>query len=290
LGTSELPDEFRANFTQAQLRRPREMILSLLYKLNHALLWQREINVWERRMRAASLDRLVYLGLHRLGWMGENQAILLRRLVRPGTQVVDVGANIGLYSLLLAQLVGRSGSVMAFEAEPNLFAILRENCAINGATNIVAFQCALGRANALASFQRSAFHSGDNRLGDALVGHEAVEVKVERFDDIQPGSKPDFVKIDVQGHELAALTGMERSLSARPNVRVLFEFSPAALRKAGTSPELLLEFFHERDFELYETQGGHLKRVHDSQQLISRLDGKRYTDLLASRDAVVTDV
>jgi FkbM family methyltransferase len=96
---------------------------------------------------------------------------------------------------------------MAFEAEPNLFAILRENCAINGATNIVAFQRALGRANGLASFQRSAFNSGDNRHGDALVGHEAVKVKVECFDDIQPGSKPDFVKIDVQGHELAASPG-----------------------------------------------------------------------------------
>jgi hypothetical protein len=98
------------------------------------------------------------------------------------------------------------------------------------------------------------------------------------------------VKIDVQGHELAALIGMERALSARPNVRVLFEFSPAALRKAGTSPELLLRFFRERGFELYETQGAQLKRVHDSQQLISRLGGKRYTDLLASRDPVATNV
>jgi hypothetical protein len=51
-----------------------------------------------------------------------------------------------------------------------------------------------------------------------------------------------------------------------------------------------LGFFHERGFELYETQGAHLKRVHDSRQLISRLDGKRYTDLLASRDAVATNV
>jgi FkbM family methyltransferase len=289
LRASEGLNELCANFIPARLRTPRGMISSLLYNLNHAALWRREISVWDRRMRAASLDRLVALGLHRLGWMGHDEAILLRRLVRPGMHVVDVGANIGLYSLLLARLVDRSGSVLAFEPEPNLFAILRENCVSNNATNIVPFQCALGRANKVASFHRSAFNSGDNRLGHASVGHDAVEVRVERFDDIQPDSKPDFVKIDVQGHELAALSGMERALSANLNVRVLFEFSPAALRKAGTAPDLLLEFFRERGFELYETEGARLKELRNSRQLISDLGGWRYTNLLAARDAVETD-
>ncbi|MEY2489503.1 MAG: hypothetical protein QOC70_1445 [Verrucomicrobiota bacterium] len=265
------------------------MISSLLYKLNHAPLWRREINVWERRIRAASLDRLVALGLHRLGWMGRKEAILLRRLVRPGMQVVDVGANVGLYSLLLARLVDRNGSVLAFEPEPNLFSTLRENCASNNATNIVPFQCALGRAKGVASFHRSAFNSGDNRLGSASVGHDTVEVRVERFDDLQPDSKPDFVKIDVQGHELAALSGMERALAPSRNVRVLFEFSPAALRKAGTAPDLLLDFFRERGFKLYETEGVRLKELRESRRLISDLRGRRYTNLLAARDAVETD-
>lgn len=235
-------------------------------------------------MRAASLDRLVALGLHRLGWMGRDEAILLRKLVRPGMHVVDVGANIGLYSLLLARLVGPGGSVLAFEPEPNLYEILRENCLSNDATNIVFFQCALGRTNGRASFYRSVFNSGNNRLGRASAGHDAVEVKVERFDDLRPESKPDFVKIDVQGHELAALAGMERALSASQNVRVLFEFAPAALRKAGTAPDLLLQFFRERGFGLYETEGARLKTLENSQRLISDLRGGRYTNLLATRD------
>jgi FkbM family methyltransferase len=264
------------------------MIPSLLYNLNHAALWRREMNVWDRRMRAASLDRLIALGLHRLGWMGRDEAILLRKLVRPGMHVIDVGANIGLYSLLLARLVGPTGSVVAFEPEPNLFAILRENCVSNNAINVVLFQCALGRTSGLASFHRSAFNSGDNRLGRASAAHDAVEVRVERFDDFQPESRLDFVKIDVQGHELAALSGMERALSAKPNVQVLFEFAPAALRKAGTAPALLLEFFRERGFELYETEGARLKKLRDS-LLISELRGSRYTNLLAARAAVETD-
>jgi FkbM family methyltransferase len=265
------------------------MISSLLYNLNHAVLWRYQIKVWDRRMRAASLDRLVALGLHRLGWMGRNEAILLRRLVRPGMHVVDVGANIGLYSLLLARLVGQNGSVLAFEPEPNLFAILHENCVLNNATNVTPFQCAVGRVNRLESFHRSAFNSGDNRLGHASVGHDAVEVKVVRFDDVRPDSEPDFVKIDVQGHELAALCGMERALSANPKVQVFFEFSPAALRRAETPPDLLLEFFRERGFELYETEGARLKRLRNSRQLISDLRGRRYTNLLAARDTIEVD-
>ena len=265
------------------------MISSLLYALNHAPLWHREISVWDRKMRAASLDRLVALGLHRLGWMGRDEAILLRRLVRPGMHAVDVGANVGLYSLLLARLVDRSGSVLSFEPEPNLFAALCENCASNNAANVVPFQCALGRENGFASFHRSAFNSGDNRLGGASLGDDPLKVKVARFDDLQPESKPDFVKIDVQGHELAALTGMERALSANPKVRVLFEFAPAALRQAGTAPDLLLEFFRERGFELYETEGAHLNRLRSSTQLLSELRGRRYTNLLATRDAIDTD-
>ena len=55
----------------------------------------------------------------------------------------------------------------------------------------------------------------------------------------------------------------KRALAANPNVRVLFEFSPAALRKAGTAPELLLQFFRERGFELYETEGARLKTLRE---------------------------
>ena len=62
------------------------MISSLLYGLNHARIWRGEMQVWDRAMQAASMDRLLYLGLHRVGLMGRNEAQLLRRLIRPGTR------------------------------------------------------------------------------------------------------------------------------------------------------------------------------------------------------------
>jgi FkbM family methyltransferase len=259
---------------------------SLLFELNHAPIWQRVIKVWDCRVRAASLDRLVFLALHRAGLMGKEEAGLLEKLIAPGMQILDVGANIGLYTLLLSRLTGQAGKVFAFEPEPNLFSILCENCAANAADNVTPFQCAAGEANGRATLQRATFNSGDNRLGASTSGPESIEVKVARLDEVVPKRTVDFIKLDVQGHELAALTGMEQLLASSPDVRVLFEFWPAGLRAAKASPELFFKFFHERDFFIYELEGGQPRQLDAPAALVEKLGAKRYTNLLASRKAL----
>ncbi len=259
---------------------------SLLYDLNHAPIWRRGFKVWDRRMRAASLDRLVFLALHRAGVMGKEEARLLEKLVKPGMQILDVGANIGLYTLLLARLAGESGKVFAFEPEPNLFSTLCENCEGNGAHNVTPFQCAAGEANGRATFQRATFNSGDNRLGASKSGAESIEVEVARLDEVLPVRTVDLIKLDVQGHELAALIGMEKLLASSPDVRVLFEFWPAGLRAANASPELLFKFFHDRDFLIHELEGGQPHPLDVPAALVEKLGAKRYTNLLASRKAL----
>jgi len=258
----------------------------LLYGLNHARLWQRTVPFWDCRVRAASLDRLLFLALHRAGWMGAEEVAVLRRLVRPGMQVVDVGANVGLYSLLLSRLVGEHGCVYSFEPEPHLCATLRENCGSNGITNVVPFEYAAGPSNARQRFQRATFNSGNNSLGRGSSDAGTLEVLVVRIDDILPLGKIDFVKIDVQGHELGALAGMERLLSSNPGLRIFFEFWPVGLQRAGNSPESLLDFFRERDFLLYERAGADLRPARDPVRLIAAMSGGRYTNLLASRSAI----
>jgi FkbM family methyltransferase len=261
---------------------------SLLFELNHAAIWQRAIKVWDCRVRAASLDRLVFLALHRAGVMGKEEAELLKKLVTPGMQILDVGANIGLYTLLLSRLTGKTGRVFAFEPEPNLFSILCENCAANQASNVTPFQCAAGEANGRATFQRATFNSGDNRLGASKSGAESIEVEVARLDEVLPVRTVDFIKLDVQGHELSALTGMQQLLASSPEVRVLFEFWPAGLRAANASPELLFKFFHDRDFLIHALEGGRPRQLDAPATLVEKLGAKRYTNLLASRKPLAT--
>jgi FkbM family methyltransferase len=261
---------------------------SLLFELNHAAVWQWAIRVWDTRVRAASLDRLVFLALHRAGLMGKEEAELLKKLVTPGMQILEVGANIGLYTLLLSRLTGETGRIFAFEPEPNLFSTLCENCAANNAGNVTPFQCAAGEANGRAPFQRATFNSGDNRLGVSKSGAESIEVEVARLDEVVPKRTVDFIKLDVQGHELAALTGMEQLLALSPDVRVLFEFWPAGLRAAKASPESLFKFFHDRDFFIHELEGGQPRQLNAPAALVEKLGAKRYTNLLASRKALAT--
>lgn len=264
------------------------MTSSLLYDLNHAPIWQRGIKIWDRRIRAASLDRLVFLALHRAGLMGKKEMPVLEKLVEPGMQILDVGANIGLYTLLLARLTGEAGHVFAFEPEPNLFSVLCENCAANNAVNVTPFQCAAGDANGRATFQRATFNSGDNRLGGSKPGAQSIEVEVARLDEVLPVQTVQFIKLDVQGHELAALTGMQQVLASSPDVRVLFEFWPAGLRAANATPELLFKFFHDRGFLICELERGQARKLATPASLVSKLGEKRYTNLLASRTPLPT--
>ena len=263
------------------------MISSLLYDLNHAPIWRRELSVWNQRMRAPSLDRLVFLGLHRAGLMGAEEARLLEKLIEPGMQILDIGANIGLYTLLLARLAGKIGRVFAFEPEPNLFSILCENCAANDATNITPFQCAAGDTNRRAKFQRATFNSGDNRLGESKRDTQSIEVEVSRIDEVLSAHIVQFIKLDVQGHELAALNGMEQILASSPEVCVLFEFWPIGLRAAGASPEALFSFFRERGFLIYEMERERPRQLEAPTQLVERLGANGYTNLLATRIPLV---
>ena len=89
------------------------------------------------------LDRYDTLDLRRQGIFEPLATALLPLLVGDGDMVIDVGANIGYYTLLCARLVGKRGLVYAFEPEPQAFALLEQNVALNGYRNVVARRQAL---------------------------------------------------------------------------------------------------------------------------------------------------
>jgi len=109
------------------------MVAQSLYKLNVLPMWGHTVEVWGNRITATSLDRLLNLYLHRYGLRGEEEKQFLERHVKPGMRVLDIGANQGIYSLLMSRLVGPSGHLHCFEPDPRLFASLRENCRRSGA-------------------------------------------------------------------------------------------------------------------------------------------------------------
>ena len=223
--------------------------VALLDRANHARAWQRvSILLGPDCFRAPSLDRLLALTLHRLGRMGVAERELLEHKVQPGMTVLDVGANQGVFTVLLSRLVGPEGKVHAFEPDPVLFAALTENCRRNGCVNVTLHPVALGVVPSDdACLHRSLFNSGDNRLSGPLTGAVGAGVgvsgRVARLGDVlPPDTTVDFAKVDVQGWEMEVFRGMEEMLVAGNPRQIFFEYWPEGLRRAGTDPAELLRY------------------------------------------------
>lgn len=166
--------------------------------VNRSRLWHGDCHVWGLRFAARTFERWLYLRLHRLGRMGGDERAALEKIVRPGMTVLDVGGNLGLYTVLLSRLVGPAGRVITFEPDPDLFALLQRNCAANACRNVEAHNLALGRERARLKLRRMILNSGDNTLGAGGRGwfRQEVEIDVVSVDELLPGVRPDLVKID----------------------------------------------------------------------------------------------
>ena len=144
-------------------------------------------------------------------WLGsyelEKQTIFSRK-IQEGDVVFDVGANVGFYTLLAAQLVGPTGKVVAFEPVARNLRYLREHLRLNCTSNVVVIDAAVSNSEAEVNFDPSPNNSSGHFSSDG-----ALRVRTVRLDDIVFRDQlppPDCVKIDVEGAELMVLLGAEQ--------------------------------------------------------------------------------
>ena len=162
-----------------------------------------------------------------------------RRAVRPGAVALDVGANVGAYALLLGQWAGSSGAVYAFEPAPGAFAGLEGHVALNRLADVIRpVRAAIGDREGSAHLTISGT-AGESRLvgaGEPAAAVSTIDVPIvtiDRFCERQ-GLAPDFIKIDVEGWELAALRGARRTIAARRGALALFvELHPSIWPSLG---------------------------------------------------------
>jgi FkbM family methyltransferase len=194
-----------------------------------------------------------------------NEFAWLDHAIQPGMTILDIGANEGFYTTFLAQRVGSSGAVVAFEPSPRERARLERNVAINGIDNVRIVPKALSDKAGRAVFHvADAEHNGQNTLGS--FGHkgvnevESIEVDVVRLDDVFSEFarvRLDLIKMDVEGAELAVLRGAAE-LIARDRPLILLEVFDAALRGQGASAADLLDWLRAAHYQLWafdETSG-----------------------------------
>ena len=188
-----------------------------------------------------AIDALDSLGLgHGQAFEPEIAAALLR-WTQTGDTVVDIGANIGLFTAQLARAVGPTGTVHAFEPEPANHALLAGNMARNGFGQVRLHAAALGAEPGTTQLHTSDFNGGMHRLYDSVVcSGPAVDVPVYRIDDVFAATELHLIKIDVEGYEPWVLQGAERCLRASPRLKIISEYCPPSMLEAGTLPSDML--------------------------------------------------
>jgi FkbM family methyltransferase len=187
-------------------------------------------------------DAYISKKIERAGVWEPFESKILLSLLGDGDHVIDIGANIGWYSVSCARRVAPSGHVFAFEPDETNFGILCRNVGVNVPTLVTAERTALGRSAGTATIQHSADNLGDHRIRAFVQqgGERAAEgaVRVRSLDDYLDAStrfqleRLRILKIDVQGFEAEVMQGAGKLLARLPERAFLFiEFDPALLNE-----------------------------------------------------------
>ena len=163
----------------------------------------------------------------------------ITRRLKPGETFLDIGANVGFYTLIAAKVVGRTGSVYAFEPAPNTRAGLERNIQLNDFGNVTTVPVALSDATGIGElFLDAKKNSGAASLRRSPNSGESVSVVVDTYDNfaaLYALPIPALVKIDVEGSEVSVLRGMTALLSRPDRPAIILEVSEWSLEEMGYS-------------------------------------------------------
>lgn len=186
---------------------------------------------------------------HLTGW--------LRRRLRPGDGFVDVGANIGVFSVLAARLVGDGGRVVAIEASPDLHQRLVRNTRLNALGNVRALNAAVSdRPRTLTFALASARNTGANSIvpydGPVESSFRTEARPLPELLDAAEIATARVIKIDVEGAEGSVVRGLAPVLGAlRSDVEITVEVSPERMARLGDRAGDLLAVMREAGFHVY---------------------------------------
>jgi FkbM family methyltransferase len=193
---------------------------------------------------------------------------LLNRMLRPGQVALDIGANIGMHTIIMANRVGAAGKVVVFEPDPHPLARLKRNLALNGIDWVETVQAAVS-----ARSETRTFYLHDESIGNfanaslvaANVGKDtpSIEMKVVALDEwlaANPLPRLDLIKLLAQGEEWNALQGMKGAI-ARFRPKIFFLYEPSFWHRQDVELGDAVRFFRGHGYAVHAVEFGPRREV-----------------------------
>lgn len=215
------------------------------------------------------------------GWERHMMAVIAA-LPLEGKVAVDVGANVGCYTVALSDAVGASGRVIALEPDEPTHRLLAHNVAANQLTNVEVHRRGAGRTDSTAAFVRDEVNTGNHRVvPDARPGSVTVDLtSIDALTADVPDGGIGYIKIDVQGYEWEVVAGMHDTLQRNPDMFVQLELSASDRPGSGALVRQLVD----QGWNGYEVSWDRLLPLqHPDWYEYPRF--REQTDVLLSRDA-----
>jgi len=193
---------------------------------------------------------------------------VLKRLVKSGDTVLDIGANVGYISLVLAKCVGKNGKVFSFEPDSKNFASLKRNIELNPDCNIAPISMAVSDSHQPIRLYQAKFDFNDSAhsiLPSEKHSSDFVEIEATTIDEFVTShglKKVDVIKIDIEGAEMKAFNGMSETLrQSRPFV--VCELCEEHQARAGYTTQAVKKWMAETfDMQAFKVmESGKLKET-----------------------------
>ena len=248
---------------------------------------------WSGKIYVHSNDTGSLSTLSISGTFGPRDTQTVKDNVHLGDFVVDLGANIGYYTCLLAKLVGKDGKVFAFEPDPRNLKLLEKNVKVNEYNNVVIVDKAVSDVNGTCTLYCSQkkfgastiFESEKTKTKDLFpVKSETVSLDYY-FKKLNLHNKIDFIKIDIEGAEFKAFNGMKKILQLNSNLKIFTEITPLLLDDANSTVKQVLDFLDDYKFTnrfLSDNRKNTLSKI-NKQELLNHMKNSNSVNILCTQ-------
>jgi FkbM family methyltransferase len=233
-------------------------------------------------------DRIISGKLLQYGFWEEGLTTLVKKIIKPGMTVVDVGAHVGYYSTLFSKLVGPNGRVYSFEPDPYNNSLLRANVVLNKISNCIVEETAVSNKNGALSLHLDSENLGAHSVAELGNSGESIEVRTVSLDSYfqeKKMTKVDFMKIDIECWEDMAIEGANEIIKNNKDILIVLEFYPDGLKKINKDPKNFLHSLRLKGFNIFtiHNKTGDLTKQEDDSTLID-FCGNHLVNLFLTRN------